>query len=401
MSYGERRPAFFSEESYFDSAEAVWIDPEAENVPFGAEAVAVSYEGIDEEIAERAERDRNGSGRKPRPFPAGLARATEHTWREQDVVVLGAAKPEPPEISGVFYPGRRHDVSGEAEAGKSWLALAVGADEMRQRRGVVWIDADDMGPSAVLERLRGLGLDDETIRAYFAYLRPAEPVSEEAIGHVQRLIVELTCRLVVFDAFNPSLALHGYDPNSSRDVEDFLRSVVDPFCRMGAAVVLPDHVVKQRELRGKYAYGSERKQTGVDVHIGLSAIEPFGRGKTGRAKLTVHKDRPGFLERPSPGLFVLESDAAGSCSWRIESDHSVSEEGAFRPTGYMEKVSRYLELHEEQPSRNQIESDVIGKAEYVRLAIDTLVSEGYAIEFAGANRARLVKLERAFREGDE
>jgi hypothetical protein len=399
MSYGERRPAFFSEESYFDSAQAVWIDPEAEKIPFGAEAVMVSYEGIDEEIAERAERDHNG--RKPRPLPAELERGREHTWREQDVVVLGTAKPAPPEISGVFYPGRRHDVSGEAEAGKSWLTLAVGADEMRQRRGVVWIDADDMGPSAVLERLRGLGLDDETISAYFAYLRPAEPVSEGAIGHVQRLIVELSCRLVVFHAFNPSLALHGYDPNSSRDVEDFFRTVVDPFCRMGAAVVLPDHVVKNRELRGKYAYGSERKQTGVDVHIGLSAIEPFGRGKTGKAKLTVHKDRPGFLERPSPGLFVLESDAEGRCSWRIEADRSISEEGAFRPTGYMEKVSRYLELHDEPPSRNQIESDVIGKAEYVRLAIDTLVSEGHAVEFAGANRARLVKLERAFREGDE
>jgi hypothetical protein len=44
---------------------------------------------------------------------------------------------------------------------------------------------------------------------------------------------------------------------------------------------------------------------------------------------------------------------------------------------------------------------VTGKAEYVRLAIDTLVLEGYAVEFAGSNRVRLVKLERAFREGVE
>jgi len=35
MSYGERQPAFFSEESYFDSAQAVWIDPDAEKIPFG------------------------------------------------------------------------------------------------------------------------------------------------------------------------------------------------------------------------------------------------------------------------------------------------------------------------------------------------------------------------------
>jgi hypothetical protein len=66
----------------------------------------------------------------------------------------------------------------------------------------------------------------------------------------------------------------------------------------------------------------------------------------------------------------------------------------------MEKVSRYLELHAEPRSRNEIETNVTGKAEYVRLAIDTLVSEGYALEFPGENRARLVRLERAFREGD-
>jgi hypothetical protein len=401
VSYDEPRPAFFSERSYFDSAQAVWIDPEAEKIPFGAEAVTVSYEGIDEEIAERGARDRNGARRKPRPLAADVEPAAEHTWREQDVVALGVVKPQPPEIGGVFYPGRRHDLSGEAEAGKSWLALAVAADEMRDCRGVVWNDADDMGPSAVLERLRGLGLDDETIRAYFAYLHPAEPISEEAIAYVQRLIVELSCRLVVFDAFNPSLALHGYDPNASRDVEDFFRKVVDPFCQMGAAVVLPDHVVKSRELRGKYAYGSERKQSGVDVHLGLSAIEPFGRGRTGKAKLTVHKDRPGFLERPSPGLFVLESDDEGRCSWRIESDHSVSEEGSFRPTNLMEKVSRYLELRDEPRSRNSIETDVKGKRDYLRLAIDALIEAGYAVEVGGAHGARLVKLEQAFREDAE
>ena len=94
--------------------------------------------------------------------------------------------------------------------------------------------------------------------------------------------------------------------------------------------------------------------------------------------------------------------SSATCTWRIEADHSLSDEGTFRPTGYMEKVSRYLELHDEEPpSRNQIETDVTGKAEYVRLAIDTLVLEGYAVEFAGSNRVRLVKLERAFREGVE
>jgi hypothetical protein len=400
VSYDEPRPAFFSDRSYFDSAEGQWIDPELEAVPFGAEAVPVSYEGIAEELADRARRDQDR--KRPRDGRTEVGKpAAEHTWHAQDVVALGLAKPQPPEIGGLLYPGRRHVLSGEAEAGKSWLALVFAADELRAGRGVVWVDADDMGPSALLERLRALGVEDETARVLFAYLRPAEPLGDEAQEHVERLLVELSARLVVFDAFNPALALHGFDPNATRDVEDFFRRVVDPFCRLGAAVVLPDHVVKNKENRGRYAYGSERKQTGVDVHIGLNAIEPFGRRRSGKAKLTVHKDRPGFLERPSPGLFVLASDDAGCCSWHIEPDHSVSDEGAFRPTGYMEKVSRYLELHTDEPqSRNEIETNVQGRGEYVRLAIDTLVSEDYAVEFPGENRARLVRLERAFREGN-
>jgi hypothetical protein len=52
----------------------------------------------------------------------------------------------------------------------------------------------------------------------------------------------------------------------------------------------------------------------------LTLIEAFGRGRTGRAKIIAHKDRPGFLEKPSPGLFVLASDPETErCSWRMAS----------------------------------------------------------------------------------
>lgn len=57
MSYNEPRPIGFSVLSYFDSAEAVWRDPEAEAIPFGEEQVKVDLTGIAEEVAERAQRD--------------------------------------------------------------------------------------------------------------------------------------------------------------------------------------------------------------------------------------------------------------------------------------------------------------------------------------------------------
>jgi hypothetical protein len=328
--------------------------------------------------------------------------ATEHTWRPLDLLELGDKPPEPPAIGGLLYAGHAHVISGEFDAGKSWLLLAIATSELREGRGVVWVDDDDMGPGAILERLRSFELEDDRIRSRFAYLRPSEPLSEAARADLVELIRSRSARLVVFDAFNASLSLHGLDPNSSADVEQFLRLAVRPLCDEGAAVALPDHVVKRGESRGRYSYGSERKQTGMEVHLGLTVLEPFGRGRTGKAKVVVHRDRPGFLKSEPPGLFVLASDPeSGRCSWRLEPEHDVSDEGEFRPTKLMEKVSLYLERWNEPASRNQVEQDVQGKGEWVRRAIDVLVSEGYLVEFQGERRARLVKFVRPFRESDE
>jgi hypothetical protein len=260
-----------------------------------------------------------------------------------------------------------------------------------------------MGASPILERLRGFGVEDETTRRAFAYLRPEEALTDAARDDVIALLRELDARLMVSDAFNAALTLHGYSPKATEEVEAFWRRAVAPFCHVGAAVVLPDHVVKEKEARGRYAYGSERKATGCDVHLGLRVIEAFGRGRRGRAKITVHRDRIGFLEKPSPGQFVLDSEAdTGRLAWTIEeTGRERDDEGVWRPTGLMEKVSDYLARFAGPATRTQIETDVKGKAAFVRQAIDALVAEGYAAETPGERGARLVQHVRPFREADE
>lgn len=351
-----------------------------------------------ERTSHSAECNVNSAEGKASPEPE----PTAHTWTAVDVIGLGDQPPEPPTIADLFYAGKRHVVSGESEAGKTWLLLAATADELQAEHGVIWVDTDDMGPAAVLERLRCFGVADDKIRDLFAYMRPAEPLADVSRRHVTDLLATLKVRLVALDAFNASLTLHGYDPSSTAEVEQFYRRVVDPFCEQGAAVVLPDHVVKKPGERGKYSYGSERKHSGAQVHIGMQTIDVFGRGRTGRAKLVVHKDRPGFLERPSAGLFVLTSDAdSGRCTWELEAARDVSDEGVFRPTALMERVSRYLYVANEPRSRNQIEQDVKGKGAYVRQAIDVLLTEGFASEVSGERGARLVKLVKQYLEEDD
>ena len=59
----------------------------------------------------------------------------------------------------------------------------------------------------------------------------------------------------------------------------------------------------------------------------------------------------------------------------------------------MRRVSEYLEGKGEPASRNEIETNVKGKAaKWRRLAIDTLLAEGYLTEQEGARGARLVSL---------
>jgi hypothetical protein len=94
--------------------------------------------------------------------------------------------------------------------------------------------------------------------------------------------------LVVFDAFAGLLDLHNLDGNKTGDVERGYRAIIEPWRANGAATIVIDHVVKARGDRGRFAAGSERKLGAVDVHIGLETIEPFGRGRSGRAKVTVH-----------------------------------------------------------------------------------------------------------------
>jgi hypothetical protein len=314
-----------------------------------------------------------------------------------DLVARSANPPAPPSIVGLFYCGLNHNVSGEPEALKTWLMAAASAEELAAGHGVLWVDGDDVGPAAVLERLRLFGADDESIATRFAYVLPDEPLDVRSRASVIEVVKARACRLAVFDGFNPLLALHGLDPNKGTDVEAFYR-LLDPIRKADVAVVITDNVVKSNDARGTWAIGSERKKSKAEVHLGMKAIQPLVRGGVGKAKIVVQKDRPGFLTRPSPGLLVI--DASGvQCEWSIEAETSHTDGGSFRPTNLMERVSRFLEAAApEERSRTQIEQGVTGRTEYVRLAIDVLCAEGFAAESKGTRGARMVEHVRVYRE---
>jgi hypothetical protein len=217
-------------------------------------------------------------------------------------------------------------------------------------------------------------------------------------------LLEARCpSLVVLDSFTAALSLHGCDSNSGAEVERFYPLIVNSLRAQGAGVLLLDHVTKSKDTRGRFSIGSERKLAAADVHLSFEAVRPFGRGKSGLVKITTHKDRPGHLPRPRAAELELTSDPeTGAITWQIRPAEHTDLHHSFRPTNLMEKVSSYVEVCAgDAPSRNNVEENVSGKRDFVRLAIDALLAEGYLDEKPGPRNARLLISARSYREADD
>ena len=148
--------------------------------------------------------------------------SVEHSWQPHNLVEFAANPPEPPTIGGLVYRAKRVLLSGETESLKTWLALILAKAEMDAGYAVAWADLDAMGAGELLDRLRLLGVSDETIAAQFLHYEPTETLKHGRLDDVCALLRDRAVRLFVVDAFNPMLNLHGLDPHSTTGRRDVL-----------------------------------------------------------------------------------------------------------------------------------------------------------------------------------
>jgi hypothetical protein len=297
----------------------------------------------------------------------------------------------------LLYRGKRHLLAGEPEAGKGWIAMRACAGRIALGEPVLYLDFEDSEETAV-ERLRALGVTDALILESFFYVRPEGPLDLDPVS------IAPDATLAIVDGLTEAMQMLGLSPYDNADVAAFYAKVPRPLADARMAVLGLDHVVKDRENRGRWAIGAQHKMAGSDVCFSLEAIRPFGRGLTGGlSRLTLTKDRPGFLRQHAAGrsrLGDVHLDSDGEhVSVRIEPAQDTSETG-FRYTVYMERVSRYLEIRGEQ-TKNAIETDVTGKAEYIRAALVTLEAEGFITSRDGLRGSTLFAPTKPYRESDE
>jgi len=320
------------------------------------------------------------------------------TWNEVDLAAPEFAQPaDPPVTARLIYRNKRHALSGPPEAAKTLTALILGLEHHRGGHGRFALVDFEMGEHAVRLLLVELGATLDEIRDVY-YVAPDGPPDALDIA----AIAEAAVTLVVIDAAAGAYDASGLDDNKRGDAEAFARTWVRPLFERGIATILLDHVTKNPDTRGRYAIGSERKLGTVDVHLGLQAVKQLHRGADGLVTITVHKDRPGHLQRPRAAELEFRSDPeTHQIRWDFLSAPTSIEEAAWLPTVLMQKVSRFLEAQTAPVSQNTISRARLGrKVEYVRQALDALVTLGYAAETAGSRGARLYESTRLFTSTD-
>ncbi|HEX6513957.1 MAG TPA: AAA family ATPase [Nocardioidaceae bacterium] len=317
------------------------------------------------------------------------------TWTPVDLtdVLSGTYEPLKPTVgkrtdgAGLFYPGRIHTVAADSEAGKTWLALTAAREEMKAGNAVLYLDFED-DAGGIVPRLLAMGTSRDLVRSRFVYVRPEEPITERGgRAGLRQVLGDLRPTLAVIDGVTEAMTMHGLEMKDNSDIARFGKLLPRWLADRGPATVALDHVVKDRENRGRYAIGGVHKLNGVNgAAYVLENRQPFGAYLTGRSGVYIAKDRPGQLRMNAlPGreglwwyadLVVQSHDPLFAETWIYAPQPKGDPSN--RPTHVMAKVSKILESNPAGLSKNSIETLARGKASVTRAALELLVAEGYA-----------------------
>lgn len=338
----------------------------------------------------------------------------------------------------LFYRGKVHSVHGESESGKSWLVQCAAVECLLRGEPVLYIDFEDEA-GAVADRLVRLGVPSAIVDdpAMFAYLHPEAPPSTDRERAAFEALLDGTYSLAVIDGVTDSMGLFGLSGKDADDVAKWHRVLPKAVARhTGAAVVCVDHVAKDANTRGRFALGSQHKIAGLSGAAYVVEMEhPFAVGQAGRASVRVGKDRPGRVRglggrwRKSDRTqhiadLHLDSTDSESSTWVLElprgagSSTDVDEATTgtpgkvFRPTWFMEQVSRYWEEADDPAERTNnktvnamcAERKEQGKTQYRqrwRDAIKFLVDEGFAKAEPGARESEIHVVVKPYRQLDD
>lgn len=325
-----------------------------------------------------------------------------------------------PRIDGVclLYPGLTHSFHGESESGKSMLAQIETARLLGLGEHVLYLDFESDEVS-VVERLRLFGASSDVIRELFAYVRPeSNPSKTDRDRRAWEALLARRFALAVIDGVTDALGLWNAETESNRDVTGWSRELPKLIAdRTGAAVLMVDHVTKNADTRGRFAIGGQAKLsalTGSAYTVAVATGKPLGRGLRGEIVVRVAKDRPGYVRNISGPMTAdrtqetarITVDSTGDLpavsvdAWRAT---PTNEDGSFRPTSVMERVSKALESAGESLSDSKLKARIEGVRDDIRRqAVEALARDGYIEVTPGSiGKAKLHRSLRPYRQSGD
>lgn len=327
------------------------------------------------------------------------------TVEQIDAILAGNYEPPTPEIlwktdgTALLYPGKVHSLGGEPGGGKTWVALLAAAQEITNGGIVVLLDYEDRLDTAV-RRLINLGCDADHIRRNLRYVTPMAARSD---GHLPANVLESVdgATLAIVDSMGEALAHGGLEQNDDGDVADWMSKVAKRLADGGAAVLILDHVVKDGEARNRYNIGSQRKLAAIDGAAYQLIVQTAAtREAVGRATIRCSKDRQGYYQHGTIVADVTLTPDGDAMIITVEPPKNVTESGETLLTGYMEKISKFLESGDPMSGRAVIGS-IDGKTDHKRTALRQLIEGGFVETESGDRGAVIHRSIRPYREFDE
>ena len=285
---------------------------------------------------------------------------------------------------GLLYDGKVHVVAGEPESGKSWLVQLATSEVLKVGGKVAYVDFED-DAAGVLGRLRALGVAPDLILGGLAYLRPDQALDDQGGHHLDQACTGAT--LAVVDGTTEGMSLHGWAPKNDVDVALWQTRILRRIAAHGCSVVAIDHVVKDKEGRGRWATGSQHKLAGIDgAQYLVETRKPWAPGRSGVARITIVKDRPGRVRAGLEDMRTVADmavsawpDGGVTITLTATTPPERASDGGHRPTVLMERVSAFLAAHDGKadPSGNGVRQGVRGDNSAIDRALTVLEMEGY------------------------
>jgi hypothetical protein len=233
-----------------------------------------------------------------------------------DLREIDAADQPVPDLAGLLYREAVHSLSGEPGIGKTLVAQAFIALELKRGGRALILDYEDSARTT-RTRLADLGVDDEGL-GRVTYLRPFGPLSDADLAWLPRLVEGQGIGLVLIDSVPEALATENLDENASTDVSRWYQRLPRPLARAGASVLVIDHVTKSTEQRGRWARGSGAKLAAIDgAAYTIETSEPFSRERSGSVTLRVAKDRHGAIGGNGEPVRTIRFSVAGGSLYQV------------------------------------------------------------------------------------